>query len=59
MYSHNSTENLRFDKAGYFYVLIFYELFYKRNRKHFFPFPYVIETRLLANESLHFQNVFL
>ena len=30
-------EDLRFDKEGYFYVLVFYGLFYKRNRKHFFP----------------------
>ena len=37
----NSMENLYFDKAGYFHVLVFYELFYKGNRKQFFPvFPY-------------------
>ena len=29
----NGMENLRFDKEGYFHVLVFYELFYKRNRK--------------------------
>ena len=41
----NGSENLRFDKEGYFHVLAFYGLFYKRNRKHLFPcFPYVIET---------------
>ena len=40
----NSTENLRFDQESYFHVLVFYGLFYKRKRKHFFPvFPYVIE----------------
>ena len=27
----NGTENLRFDKEGYFYVLVFYMLFYKTN----------------------------
>ena len=30
----NSMENLRFGKEGYFHVLVFYGLFYKRNRKH-------------------------
>ena len=30
----NSTENLCFDKEGYFHVLVFYGLFYKRNRRH-------------------------
>ena len=41
----DSMENLRFDKEGYFHVLVFYGLFYERNRKHFFlVFPYVIET---------------
>ena len=33
----NGTENLRFDKEGYFHVLVFYGLFYERNRKHFPP----------------------
>ena len=35
-------ENLRFEVIkGYFHVLVFYELFYKGNRKQFFPvFPY-------------------
>ena len=32
----NSMENLHFDKEGYFHVLVFYWLFYKRNRKQFF-----------------------
>ena len=32
-------ENLRFDKEGCFHVLVFYGLFYKRNRKHFFRVP--------------------
>ena len=32
----NGTDNLRFDKEGYFHVLVFYGLFYKRNRKQFF-----------------------
>ena len=41
----NSMENLRFDKEGYFNILVLYTLFYKRNRKHFFVCsPYVIET---------------
>ena len=31
----NSKEKLRFDNEGYFHVLVFYGLFYKRNRKHF------------------------
>ena len=31
----NSMENLRFDKEGYFHVLVCYGLFYKENRKHF------------------------
>ena len=31
----NGTENLRFDKDGYFDAVVFYGLFYKRNRKHF------------------------
>ena len=31
----NSMENLRFDKEGYFHVLVFYGLFYRRNRKIF------------------------
>ena len=36
---------IRFDEEGYFHVLVFYGLFYNRNRKHFFlVFPYVIET---------------
>ena len=30
-------ENLRFDKEGYLLVLVFCGLFYKRNRKYFFP----------------------
>ena len=40
-----SMENLHFDKEVYFKVLVFSSrLFYKRNRKHFPVFPYVIET---------------
>ena len=31
----NSMENLRFDKKGYFYVLVFYWLWYERNRNNF------------------------
>ena len=34
----NIMENLRFDKEDYFHVLVFYGLFYKRNRKSFFSF---------------------
>ena len=34
----NSMENLRFDKEDYFHVLVFYALFYKINKKHFFPY---------------------
>ena len=30
----NGMENLHFDKEGYFHVLVFYGLFYERNRKH-------------------------
>ena len=42
----NSMENLRFGKEDYFHVLVSYELFYKRNRKHFFScFPYVIHNK--------------
>ena len=33
----NSMENLRFGKENYFYILVFYMLFYKRNRKHVSP----------------------
>ena len=33
----NSIENLPSDKEGYSYILVFYRLFNKRNRKHFFP----------------------
>ena len=32
----NGIENLRSDKEGCFHVLVFYWLFYKRNRKLFF-----------------------
>ena len=33
-----SMENFRFDKEGYFHVLVSYGLFYERNGKHsFFP----------------------
>ena len=39
-------ENLRFDKEGYFHVLVFYGLFYKRNRKHFFPCSHTLEKHL-------------
>ena len=42
----NSMKNLRFDKeGGYFHVLFFYWLFYKRNRNETFPplFAYVID----------------
>ena len=35
----NGTENLRFDKDGYFDAVIFYGLFYKGNRKHFLRVP--------------------
>ena len=34
-----SMENLRFDKEDYFHVLVFYVLFYKRNKKHVFGLP--------------------
>ena len=38
-------ENSRFEKESYFHVLVFYWLFYKRNRKHFFQCSHnVIET---------------
>ena len=40
-----SMENSRFEKESYFHVLVFYWLFYKRNRKHFFQCSHnVIET---------------
>ena len=35
----NIMENLRFDKESYLHDLVFYGLFYKRNRKHFFRVP--------------------
>ena len=38
----NSMENLRFDKEDYFHVLVFYGLFYKRNRKHFSPCSHTV-----------------
>ena len=46
----NSIENLRFDKEGYFNVLYFYGLFYKKNRKCFLSCSriYVIETCILG-----------
>ena len=51
----NSIENLRSDKEGYFYVLVIYRLFIKRNRKHFprVPIQYCYEityqkTRLIS-----------
>ena len=50
----NSMENLRFDKEGYFHVLVFYGLFYKRNRKHFPRVPIAMETLVevsLENEK--------
>ena len=48
----NGTENLRFDKEDYFHVLVFYWLFYRRNRKPIFPvFPYVIETLVKVWEN--------
>ena len=40
----NNMEHVRFDEEDYFHVLVFYGLFYKRNRRHFPMFPYVIET---------------
>ena len=48
----NSMENLGFDKEDYLHVLVFYGLFYKRNRKCLFPvFPYVIETLVKVWEN--------
>ena len=48
----NGTENFRFDKEDYLHVLVFYGLFYKRNRKCLFPvFPYVIETLVKVWEN--------
>ena len=55
----NSMENLRFDKKGYFHVLVFYGLFYKRNRKHVFSlvFPaYVIETLVEVWENPKYRG---
>ena len=49
----NSMENLRFDKEGYFHVLVFYGLFYERNREHPLPvFPYVLKTLVEVWENL-------
>ena len=47
-----------FGKEGYFHVLLFYGLFYKRNRKHFFHvFPaYVIETLVEVWENFNLLN---
>ena len=52
----NSMENLRFDKEEYFHVLVFYRLFYKRNRKHFFRVPIVIETLVEVWEDSKFSS---
>ena len=39
----NSTENLRFDKEGYFLVLVFYTGYFIKEIENIFPvFPYVI-----------------
>ena len=39
----------RFDKEGYFHVLVFYGLFYKRNKKYF---PHVLIRYRNTGESL-------
>ena len=44
-------------KKGYFLVLIFYVLFYKRNRNPFPPvFPYVIETLVQVWENMKLRG---
>ena len=56
----NSMENLRFDTEGHFHrVLLFYGLFYKRNRKHFsrVPIQYVIETLMRQYTNLVVSSV--
>ena len=55
----NSMENLHFDKEGYFHVLVFYGLFYKTNRKHFFLCSHVIETPISISHSPKLPLVFL
>ena len=40
----NSMENLRFDKEGYFNVLVFYGLFYRNKNNSSRVPPHVIET---------------
>ena len=45
-------EDLRFDKEGYFYTLVFYGLFYKRNRKHFPRVPIHYRNTCGSSEEL-------
>ena len=53
----NSMDNLRFDKEGYFHVLVFYGLFYKRNWKHLPPvFPYVLQTLVKVLKNLKLRE---
>ena len=48
----NSTGNLRVDKEGYFRVLVFHGLLYKRNRNRFSPCSHtVIETLVKVWEN--------
>ena len=44
-------------KGGYFHVFVFYRLFYKRNRKHFFRVPIYYRNTSIS-PSLKLQIVF-
>ena len=48
----NDMENLRFDKEGYFLALVFYGLFYKRNKNISPVFSYVVRNTCGSLEEL-------
>ena len=48
----NSMENLGFDKEDYLHVLVFYGLFYKRNRKRFPPCSHTLQKHFLRARVL-------
>ena len=52
----NGTDNLRFDKEDYFHVLVFYQLFYKRNLTYFLNIFSVFNTWESLGELPHFYK---
>ena len=57
----NGADNLHFDKEGYFHILVFYGLFYKRNRKHFFfrvPIRYRNTRESLGELEIAWKHVY-